>query len=286
MSVITSNLTSNETGLKAFVKRHQLISMYILLFVLAWSVLIPQALYSQGLLSAPLPAFLEILTGWAPGIAAAVVTAIVVGRSGVRELLRRFFIWRIGVQWYLTAFFLLALLILGGIGLSILFGGATPAIPAAGAPLWKIAFAFLLFVVLGFLINTEEIAWRGFALPRLQSRYNVLVACVLLAIPEVALHLPLFWVRDNPFYQTVGLFAFSAFSVALVFIYAYIFNKTKGSLLIVTILHASQNAWANLLSDNTARPFYFTVALAWMIAIALILLTKGQLGYESKPLVE
>jgi CAAX protease family protein len=282
MSVLTSNLTSNETGLKAFVKRHQLISMYILLFILAWSVLIPQALYSQGLLSAPLPAFLEILTGWAPGIAAVVATAIVVGRSGVRELLRRFFIWRVGMQWYLTAFFLLAALILGGIGLSILFGGALPTIPVAASPLWQTALVFLLFVVLGFFLNTEEIAWRGFALPRLQSRYNVLVACVLLAIPEVALHLPLFWVRDNPFYQTVGLFAFSAFSVALVFIYAYIFNKTKGSLLIVTILHASQNAWANLLSDNTARPFYFTVALAWMIAIALILLTKGQLGYESE----
>jgi CAAX protease family protein len=286
MSAITSNLASNETGLKAFVKRHQLISMYILLFVLAWSVLIPQALYSQGLLSAPLPAFLEILTGWAPGIAAVVVTLLVLGRTSVRELLRRFLIWRVGLQWYLTAFFLLAALILGGIGLHVLFGGGMPAIPAAGAPLWKIAFAFLLFVVLGFLINTEEIAWRGFALPRLQSRYPVLIACVLLAIPEVALHLPLFWVKDNPFYQTVGLFAFSAFSVALVFIYAYIFNKTKGSLLIVTILHASQNAWANLLSDNTARPFYFTVALVWMIAIALILLTKGQLGYESKPLVE
>src|SRR5689334_12612081 len=96
MSVIASNLTSGETGLKAFVKRHQLISMYILLFVLAWSVLIPQALYSQGLLSAPLPAFLEILIGWAPGIAALVVNAMVIGRSGVRELLRRFLVWRVG----------------------------------------------------------------------------------------------------------------------------------------------------------------------------------------------
>ena len=282
MSVITSNLTSNETGLKAFIKRHQLISMYILLFALAWSVLIPQALYSQGFLSAPLPAFLEILTGWAPGIAAVVITAIVVGRAGVRELLRRFLIWRVGLQWYFSAFFLLAALILGGIGLSILFGGGMPTIPAGTSPLWQTALVFLVFVLLGFVLNTEEIAWRGFALPRLQSRYNVLVACVLLAIPEVVLHLPLFWVRDNPFYQTVGLFWFSAFSVALVFIYAYIFNKTKGSLLIVTILHASQNAWANLLSDNTARPFYFTVALVWMIAIALIFLTKGQLGYETE----
>jgi len=282
MSTITTNLTSLETGLKTFVKRHPLISMYILMFGLAWSVMIPQALYSQGLMSAPLPVFLEILTGWAPAIAAVVVTAIAAGRPGVADLFKRFLIWRVGLRWYLVAFSLLALLILGGIGLHILFRGVVPNVPAAGVPIGNVVFAFLLFVLLGFLINTEEIAWRGFALPRLQERYHVLVACVLLAIPEVALHLPLFWVKENPFYQTVGLFWFSAFSVALVFIYTYLFNKTKGSLLLVTILHASQNAWANLLSDNTTGPFTFTVALAWMIAIALIFLTKGQLGYKSE----
>jgi membrane protease YdiL (CAAX protease family) len=70
--------------------------------------------------------------------------------------------------------------------------------------------------------------------------------------------------------------------VAAVFIYTFVFNKTKGSVLIVTIMHASQNAWSNLLSDNTLRPFQFTVAVVWMIAIALIFLTRGQLGYESE----
>ena len=62
--------------------------------------------------------------------------------------------------------------------------------------------------------------------------------------------------------------------------YAFVFNSTKGSLVIVTLLHASQNAWANLLSDNSARPFYFTVALMWAIALGLIVFTKGQLGYK------
>lgn len=123
-------------------------------------------------------------------------------------------------------------------------------------------------------------AWRSFALPRLQTRYGVLTACVLLSIPESLLHLPYFWNKDVAFYQTVGMFWFTAFNLALVFIYAFMFNKTKGSLLIVTIAHASQNAWANLLSDNTLRPFQFTVALVWMIAIALIFITKGQLGFE------
>ena len=282
MTTTSSVLSSNESGLKVFIKRQPLISMYIIMFVMAWSVMVPQALYSQGLLSAPLPMWLELLTGWAPGIAAVLVSAVIAGRSGVRELLGRFLIWRVGLQWYLVALLLLAAVILGGIGLHVLFGGAMPVIPAAGATLINILLSFVLLIVVGVLINTEEIAWRGFALPRLQARYHVLVAAVLLAIPEVALHLPLFWVKENPFYQTVGILWFSAFSVAAVFIYTFVFNKTKGSLLIVTLLHASQNAWANLLSDNTLRPFQFTVAVTWMIAIALILMTKGQLGYQEE----
>ena len=40
--------------------------------------------------------------------------------------------------------------------------------------------------------------------------------------------------------------------------------------MLVTILHASQNTWANLLSDNTARPFYFTVVLLAVLAVAVV----------------
>ena len=281
MSTLTSVVSTNENGFKAFVKRNPLISMYAIMFAIAWAVMVPQALYSQGIISAPLPVWLEILTGWAPGIAAVIVASIISGRAGVRELLGRFRTWRVGLQWYLVAFFLLAALILGGIGLHVLFGGALPVIPAAGASVINIALSFLILIMAGVLINTKEIAWRGFALPRLQAKYSVLGGSILLAIPEVVLHLPLFFVKENPFYQTVGLVAFSAFSVAMVFIYTFVFNRTRGSLLIVTLMHASQNAWANLLSDNTARPFYFTVALVGTLAIALIFLTNGQLGYET-----
>ena len=280
MTTITSVASTHESGLKAFVRRNPLLSMYVVLFALAWAVMIPQALHSQGLISVPIPVWLEILTGWAPGIAAVVVTSVASGRAGVRELLGRFRIWRVGAQWYLVALFALAALILGGIGLHILFGGALPVIPAAGASAGNISLGFLILIVAGVLINTEEIAWRGFALPRLQAKYGVLIGCVLLAIPEVALHLPLFFVRENPFYPTVGLAAFSAFSIAMVFIYAFLFNKAGCSLLIVTLMHASQNAWANLLSDNSASPFYYTVALAWIIVIALILITQGRLGHQ------
>jgi membrane protease YdiL (CAAX protease family) len=210
------------------------------------------------------------------------VSALVAGRAGIRDLLRRFLVWRVSIAWYVVALFLLAILILGGIGLHVLSGGAMPIIPAAGASALNLALSFLLMIGFGVLINTEEIAWRGFALPRLEAKYGVLAGSLLLVIPEALLHLPYFWNKDVDFYQTVGIFWFTAFSVAMVFIYTFIFNKTGGSLLIVTLMHASQNAWANLLSDNSARPFQFTVALAWMIAIALIFISKGQLGYQAE----
>jgi membrane protease YdiL (CAAX protease family) len=169
--------------------------------------------------------------------------------------MRRFLIWRVDIQWYLIGAYLMALIILGGIGLHIALGGQMPFIPASGAPAWDIALTFLIFVLLGFLINTEEVAWSGFALPQLQAHHGALLAALLITVPEVLLHVPLFWVQDS-FIETVGLGWFSAFSVAAVLIYVYVFNMTKGSLLIVTLLHASQNAWSNLLSDNSARPFY------------------------------
>src|SRR5687768_18521467 len=84
MSTMTGTMPK-ENSLRLFVKRNPLLSMYIIMFTLAWSIMIPQALYSQGILSTPLPGFLEILTGWTPAIAAIVISAVLAGRSGVRR---------------------------------------------------------------------------------------------------------------------------------------------------------------------------------------------------------
>jgi membrane protease YdiL (CAAX protease family) len=282
MTTVSSSAASKtENSLVAFIRRRPVISMSILTLAFAWPGLIWEALYSNGLVPTQSPIVLSLLIGWVPGLAAIAVTAILAGRAVVRELLGRFLIWRVGIRWYLVGFFLLAAIILGGIGLHVLFGGAMPTIPAAGSAWWEIVLSFVILIVVGGLLNTEELAWRGVVLPKLQPKYGALAASILLAIPESLLHLPYFWNRDVDFYQTVGVFWFTAFAVAAVFIYTFVFNKTKGSVLIVTVMHASQNAWSSLLSDNTLRPFQFTVAVAWMIAIALIFITKGQLGYEA-----
>jgi hypothetical protein len=130
MSTVSSIASMKEPGLKALVKRQPLLSMYILLFLLGWSGLILQLLIARGSLSVPsaIAFIVEVVTGWAPGIAAIVVTAVLARRAGVRDLFRRFLIWRVGLQWYLIALFLIAAIILSGIGLHVLFGGAMPII--------------------------------------------------------------------------------------------------------------------------------------------------------------
>jgi len=49
----------------------------------------------------------------------------------------------------------------------------------------------------------------------------------------------------------------------------------------MALLHASQNAWSNLLSDNSAGPFHMIVVLAWVIALVLITVTRGRLGHQA-----
>lgn len=265
-----------NAGRLNLIARHPIASVLVIMFAVAWAGLIPDALWSQGLLSFQLPQAVGILVGWSPAIAALIVTGVVEGRQGIVALLKRFLIARVGIQWYLVAFFGLAVMILGGIGLFVLMGGAMPTIPAVGAPLPTVLFALVVTIVLGFLLNTEEVAWRGFILPRLQARHGALVASLLIAIPEMLLHLPYFFNKEAHFYQNVGVIAFSAFTFALTILYTWLFNNTRGSLLLVTLSHASQNTWANLLSDNQAAPFYFTVGLLWLAALIVIVVFGPQ----------
>lgn len=278
---------THKSGISAWVERHQLLAAYTITFLLAWGPMLAMLAGLGSNLSYPVMIVFAFLVGWAPAIGAVVVSAITGGRAEVGRLLGRFFIWRVGFHWYLAAFFLMALVILGGIGLHVLFGGEMPFLPFTTATsLGVLVSTFIGMMVIGPLANTEEVLWRGFAFPRLQSRYGWLLGSLFLTVPEILLHLPHFFDPDSIFYRTVGIFWFSAFSFAAVILYTWVFNHTKGSLIIVTLLHASQNAWSNLLSDNSLRPFQFTVALMWVIALVLIVTTAASSQGPKRDAVE
>ena len=74
--------------------------------------------------------------------------------------------------------FLLAGIILGGIGLHVLFGGAVPVIPVAGEPLWEIALTFIVFILQYFSSPSQK--WLS-TCPRSGSRkiLSIKPSCLL-----------------------------------------------------------------------------------------------------------
>src|SRR5918996_718659 len=98
-----------RSGLTAFVRRRPLLVFFALAFAITW---------------APTPFGIFMAAG--PLIAAVIVTAVVDGRRGLRELGSRMIRWRVGWQWYAAALLIPLAVVLGTRG-----GTAPPRGPGA-----------------------------------------------------------------------------------------------------------------------------------------------------------
>lgn len=258
-----------------WIARHPILTLCLIMFSVEFFDATLYILYARGIISFKVPDGLAfVLSILHPAVAASGVTYAMSGQKGLRELFGRLLIWRVSGWWYVFIFGFYAVVMMGGNLLHVAFGGTQPAIPVANDPLWAIPIKFAIFLLFAAIINTEELAWRGVALPYLRAKYNnALVAALLVSIPEVFLHVPDYFDPEMNFRRSAGFVAFTIFSMAMSVIFAWVFINTKGSLLIVTLFHASGNAWSNLLTDESARPFYFSVALFVLFAIAITLVT-------------
>jgi membrane protease YdiL (CAAX protease family) len=262
---------SSQSAVNSWIKHHPIIAMVALMYLLAWPKLIAEATDSYGLTHLHLSPLLDILTGWAPAIAAFTITALVGGKRGVRQLGRKTFRWRVGARWYIVALFGSPALILSGTIVYELLTGQWAALPITQMTDLKavamVGVMFLLYAVL----NTEEIAWRGFALPRLQSQYGALGACVLLWIPWTLLHLPYFFTKGSMM-QQMGFVPFAAGTFTMTLLFAWLFNNTGGSVLLCTLMHAAVNVWAPLVTPtHSMMPSYVGYGINAAIALFLII---------------
>jgi uncharacterized protein len=175
-----------------WIQQHPFLALVLLVFLFEWIVLVPGAAGEIGLLPFKLPEILGFVAGWGPGLAAIIVVGALRGKTGIKNLFRRYLIWRVNIGWYLIAMFGTAFFILGGIGIHILMGGEAPALPVKGINPVDLTFTFLIFIAFGFIGNLEDVAWRGVALPLLQSRHSALTASLVIGLFEGLTHLPYF----------------------------------------------------------------------------------------------
>jgi len=289
MTQVGTEQTSSRTGLRQTMRRHPLVSYFVMAYGFSWIVWIPYILSiwhlmpanSFSILAFPIGTFLG------PAFAALLMTGLTEGDLGLGRLLHRFAIWRVGFKWYL--FLLLGVPALSLLGIVVLPGALSSFVPPTWAFLVKYFEQFFVVFFLGGPL-AEETGWRGFALPRMQLRYGPLRSTLLLALLWACWHLPHFLTpaqHGGPgtnFATFLKNFpVFCLLCAALAIIITWVFNHTRGSLFIAVLLHASVDA--NLLPLLFPAPIITKTDLFLVIgfglpALLIVLLTHGHLGYR------
>jgi membrane protease YdiL (CAAX protease family) len=186
------------------------------------------------------------------------------GRSGVKALWRKLAIWRGGVKWYLVALGLPVVVGLAAVALAAALGSTTATQIGAFAP-----FSLLMFV----FAAGEEVGWRGYALPRLLVGRSALSAGLIMGALWFAFHVPLFlpgqFFASDPLVPT--LIVFLAQSV----LYTWLYQHTRGSVLMATLFHGATNASGFLYAGMGQVQFRELTALLWGAAAIAIVLIAG-----------
>jgi membrane protease YdiL (CAAX protease family) len=237
------------------VKRYPLVTFFILTYIFSW-----WGYFIPGLEVGQIPL--------GPVVAALIVVPITGGKAGLKEWASRIVRWRVGLKWYAIALLLPMALAVAAVTLNVLMGAADLTFAHLSDPIDLLIVVFLeIFLIVGL---GEEPGWRGYALPRLQEGRSALSATLILAVFGVIWHVPLFLTGDSPWSNIPIIVAGYIF-------FTWLFNNTRGSVLIALLLHTSANAarmiFAPMFSGADATRYFWLLTALYIVAgIAVVVL--------------
>jgi membrane protease YdiL (CAAX protease family) len=252
------------------------VKFVLLAYALTW---FGSAVVFSGRLDAFGPAFLAartlllLLGSFAPSVAAVGITASEEGVPGLRALLRGLIHWHVAPRWYVLAI-LYPFAILSSV--EIAHRGIAGAWLPLRAPLW---FAIAGSTILRNVVRaSEEVGWRGYALPRLTERFGLRKASLILGPIWALWHLPAFFIPGRGAYvQTLPTFVLEVTALSVVF--AWLYAKSDGSLLPVILMHSAIDEVFSVLlpppGAPPASPFAFSAELVPWLIIAFAWLTAA-----------
>jgi len=266
-----------------FLKRHSVLAYFALTFALSWggilSVVGPGGIAGNPeQIEAQLPfVYLAMLAG--PSVAGILLTCLVYGRKGLRDLLSRFLTWRVGAGWYAaslliaplvaTAVLLVLSLFSPAFFLGLSTSGDGPALLLSG---------ITVGLVVGFF---EELGWTGFAVPKMRLRYGPVTTGLIVGVVWGAWHL-LVNLESDSFYSVVPL----ALLLARLFswlppyrvLMVWVHDRTD-SLLVVMLMHASLVTTLFVLVPQSLEGIsLLTWILAWAVALWIVVAVSAALS--------
>lgn len=230
---------------RSLLKRYELPAFFVLAYALSWT---------------PSPGSVVPL---GPLAAAVIVLSLTGGRPALEAFFRAGFRWRVAPRWYALAILVPPAATLAAVVATAAVGGVadTSKLP----PLLEVlALPFVFFVMVGM---GEEFAWRGFALPRLASRYGLPGGAFVLGVVHVFWHAPLIgtdFTASEAVPEALAVVAFSMFAARL-------WRGTAGSTFLPALAHVAVNTVGGptlfrLFGSDDRLTLYWAWALLWVLA--------------------
>jgi membrane protease YdiL (CAAX protease family) len=267
--------------------RYSIAAFFILAMVLG---AVSVYLVVQGVL----PSGVALAASLSASIAGIIMTAVEDGIAGLKLMLNRLLIWKVGIGYWLFAIFYLVLALFLGSVANPAFNG-DPLSLKDFEPAFNIVPMFIVFFVVAGL--GQELGWTGFLIPRLQSRYSALTSSLLRAILIGVWYIPLFfysrldlssladfpysgWIAQKGFLVAFGVLIL-LFVLPWSIFFSWIFNNTRGSLLLVSLLHGTEIGVAYWMLSTGIDPrnldnYWGYGFVMLMVAIIIVIATGSQ----------
>ena len=271
---------------------HPVLAYFALAFAISWGgVLVavggPGGIPAGRVQSEMQLPFVVLAMMAGPSIAGILLTGLVDGRAGLRELLHRVLTWRAGARWYAVALLIAPLLVMAVLlALSRLSPEFLPGLFTTRDRASHLLFGLAYGLVAGLF---EEPGWTGFAVPRLRLRHGVVATGLIVGLLWGVWHfLVAFWGSGGP----SGALSLALLVPSLLFYVAvlpgyrvlmvWVFERT-GSLLVAMLMHASLTASLLVLqppgiSGVPALTWNLVLAAAvWGVVAAAAMTDRGRL---------
>jgi uncharacterized protein len=260
-------------------RRHTVISYFVIAYAFSWAIWIPMALAGMRVYQGS--AWPNHIPGmFGPLVAAFVMSAVVGGGAAVKDLLRRMARWHVAPRWYLVALSPLLFFALAAVAMAAT-GSGWPDLGElgkfAGLPVVAAPIMWLLLLVAGY---AEETGWRGFAVPEMLKTRSFLSTALVIGLLWALWHIPSMFLIES--YRQMGIAMFPIFTIGIIcgsIFLAWLYRATGGSVLMVAMWHGTYNLVSGTAAAHgLVAAVVTTGVMVWAVLIVVVEVRKWLRG--------